>query len=654
MNSILRAALPLLVISGVAFGQCGAGGKLIFLPVADDNAGGFVCTGLAGSGTGNVTTAVTLTADLPVIGAGTTAIGVGTKTGTGTKFVTDTSPTITLPTFVTPALGTPASGVLTNATGLPTAGLVDGAVTAVKMVNAGVFTGDVTTTFPAITVAKVNGIAYSATAAAHSVPVITTANTTASQKVIPDCRTAGSSALIFTQSTDSFGCNTISGGGSPTIYVDGVSIGSQAIVNFITGTGGSVSGNDTGTEIDVTIGPSQSTMLTAGTAQNVTGAKSFSANTLILTPGADSGTTDGSVNINASKQLDWYDATNSVRRIAYAFTGTPATASQLIGGSATAGLTSVFSTTGSGTTVVLASAPTISNPVIGSGGFVNANHTHADAGNGGLLDLTGVPLFAATAKTSNYQVLAADFLLCKTIPVASGTFTITLVASGVSQPASGQCIDIINYGSGVVTVARSGQNINGTTTSQTLAAGSASAPTGLHVVSDGTNYVAQPLGASSGGGGYTTDAVVIGTGSGAAAGGLYLTGGSHVQLSDTSGATGANINFQGSYFNTNRSFRTPQFYGNGSGPSGVTGCSATVGSNSKDPAGTIVAGASATCDIVITFDIATDHNFSCYMSNQTHPGATNRFDQTASNTTTVTFHGTAVSSDVLSYLCLAY
>lgn len=100
-------------------------------------------------------------------------------------------------------------------------------------------------------------------------------------------------------------------------------------------------------------------------------------------------------------------------------------------------------------------------------------------------------LFVVNAQTATYQVLAADFTGCKTIPVGSGTFTITLVASG-SQPASGQCLDIINYGSGVVTVARSGQNINGGTTSLTVPAGSQTLPNGLHVVSDGTNYIAQP------------------------------------------------------------------------------------------------------------------------------------------------------------------
>lgn len=97
--------------------------------------------------------------------------------------------------------------------------------------------------------------------------------------------------------------------------------------------------------------------------------------------------------------------------------------------------------------------------------------------------------FTKNAQTSTYQVLLADFYGCKTITVASGTFTITLVASG-TQPPNGNCIDIVNYGSGVVTVARSGQNINGGTASITLNAGTAAAPTSTHIISDGTNYFA--------------------------------------------------------------------------------------------------------------------------------------------------------------------
>jgi len=57
--------------------------------------------------------------------------------GTDKKIGLDDLKTFTSlsPTFVTPALGTPASGVLTNATGLPTAGLVDDAVTLGKMAS---------------------------------------------------------------------------------------------------------------------------------------------------------------------------------------------------------------------------------------------------------------------------------------------------------------------------------------------------------------------------------------------------------------------------------------------------------------------------------------------------------------------------------------
>jgi hypothetical protein len=110
-----------------------------------------------------------------------------------------------------------------------------------------------------------------------------------------------------------------------------------------------------------------------------------------------------------------------------------------------------------------------------------------------------IPLSAINPQTATYQVLTSDFSAYKTITVASGTFTITLVASG-SQPANGQSIYVVNYGSGVVTIARSGQNINGGTASLTLAAGSAATPTWAKVWSDGNNYFATgPAAAAAGG-----------------------------------------------------------------------------------------------------------------------------------------------------------
>jgi hypothetical protein len=54
--------------------------------------------------------------------SGTPNVGINNVTGTG-NLVQATSPTL-----VTPALGTPVSGVLTNATGLPAASVVSGAL----------------------------------------------------------------------------------------------------------------------------------------------------------------------------------------------------------------------------------------------------------------------------------------------------------------------------------------------------------------------------------------------------------------------------------------------------------------------------------------------------------------------------------------------
>lgn len=70
-----------------------------------------------------------------VVQWGSNLLKVGTGTASKTMVDTDSTQTLAGKTLTAPALGTPASGVLTNCTGLPTAGLVDDAVTYAKMQN---------------------------------------------------------------------------------------------------------------------------------------------------------------------------------------------------------------------------------------------------------------------------------------------------------------------------------------------------------------------------------------------------------------------------------------------------------------------------------------------------------------------------------------
>lgn len=71
--------------------------------------------GVTGSGSGSFAATVITNANLTgVITSVGNATSIASQTGTGTKFVVDTSPTL-----VTPLLGIPTSGTLTNCTGLP-------------------------------------------------------------------------------------------------------------------------------------------------------------------------------------------------------------------------------------------------------------------------------------------------------------------------------------------------------------------------------------------------------------------------------------------------------------------------------------------------------------------------------------------------------
>ncbi len=105
--------------------------------------------GVTGSGTGSFAATVVTNANLtgPITSTGN-ATAIASQTGTGTKFVMDTSPTL-----VTPDIGTPSAGVATNLTGTAS-GLTAGNVTT----NANL-TGEVTSVGNAATVTNAAVIA---------------------------------------------------------------------------------------------------------------------------------------------------------------------------------------------------------------------------------------------------------------------------------------------------------------------------------------------------------------------------------------------------------------------------------------------------------------------------------------------------------------
>lgn len=207
-------------------------------------------------------------------------------------------------------------------------------------------------------------------------------------------------------------------------------------------------------------------------------------------------------------------------------------------------------------------------------------------------------LFSTNPQTSTYTTTSADFATCATIPVASGAFTITLVASS-SQPANGQCVFIINYGSGAVTIASNGQHLNGGTSSLTLTPGSATVPNGAFIVSDGTNYVALLFGGGGGSGGTGTVTSVAETINNASSSGIFAVTGSPVQSAGT-----LNINLSGTsggipYFSSSKvlssSGALTGIVRGGSPPtaSEISGDASTSGSNAltvKGLNGTLLSG----------------------------------------------------------------
>ena len=128
-GSLVFATSPTLVTPILGTPTSGTLTNCTGLPVA-----GIVASTSTALGVGSIELGHASDTTIARVSAGVASIE-GVTIATATNTLTLTNKTLTSPTLTTPVLGTPSSGTLTNCTGLPTAGLVDDAVTNAKLAN---------------------------------------------------------------------------------------------------------------------------------------------------------------------------------------------------------------------------------------------------------------------------------------------------------------------------------------------------------------------------------------------------------------------------------------------------------------------------------------------------------------------------------------
>jgi hypothetical protein len=98
-----------------------------------------------------------------------------------------------------------------------TAGNIGYYATSSATISGGNFTGDVSNSTLALTVNKVNGVAYASGPSTNTTPVITASNT-ATYTALPSCADTGGNHLNFDTVAHTFSCGTSGGGGSSVSY----------------------------------------------------------------------------------------------------------------------------------------------------------------------------------------------------------------------------------------------------------------------------------------------------------------------------------------------------------------------------------------------------------------------------------------------------
>lgn len=453
----------------------------------NSNTGVLAATGFSGPLTGNVTgnaDTVTTNANLtgPITSVGN-ATSIASQTGTGTKFVVDTSPTLVTPvlgvatatTINKVALTAPATGsTLTIADGQTLT--VNGSATITNGTHSGTNTGD-QNLFSTIAVAGQSDIV--ADAASDTLTIVAGANITLTTNAGTDTLTIAAGAGGSLSDAD-YGDVTVSGGGT-VFTVDSVTVADAAadtttwpmLSRSVTGSNQVVS-TDAGLTYDASTNNLATTTFTGALVGNVTGNVSGS-----------SGSTTG----NAATVTTNANLTGPITSVGNA--------------------TSIASQTGTGTKFVVDTSPTLVTPVLG------------------VATATSINTAVITAPTTT---VGGNIKLLEGTNNGTNTLTIQAPASTADVTATFQAVtgDIYVSGGTDIPVADGGTGLSSTTAYAVLCGGTTSTSALQSIASVGTS-----------------GHVLTSNGAGALPTFQAAAGGNWVKISSSTASASATIDFTG-------------------------------------------------------------------------------------------------------------
>ena len=377
----------------------------------------------SGSGTISATTvpASGITGTLAVANGGT---GTTTSTGSG-NLVLSTSPTL-----VSPALGTPTAEVLTNATGLP---LTTGVTGLLPISSGGTGTaspGLVAGSNVTISGSWPNQTISSSGGGGSAFSALTSGTNTAAAMVV------GTGASLTTAGSGSINANLVNGSGIPASATVLASNASSQLASASTTGSGNVVLSTSPTLVTPALGTPSSVTLTNGTG-------------LPLATGV-TGTLQA-----AQEPAHTGDMTNSAGSLVTSVVkvnGGAVPASAIVLGSNTSNQLIAATTTGTGSTVVLGTSPTLVTPALGtpsSAVLTNATGLPLTTGVSGLLPIanggtgTATPSLVAGSNISisgswpNQTINGTGSTAFSSLTSGSNTTATMVVGSGASLSPTG-------------------------------------------------------------------------------------------------------------------------------------------------------------------------------------------------------------------------